>query len=1184
MNDLKSIIINIISGFMTDACVSFLERRRFKKYKTELEKWIQEYVDMNDGTIVASGAFANFVRYQKPIEKILAYIYEPFNQTLTEEEFLKSLCCLMKAYLEREALNVKTEDESVAKGFFHGIYESYKKYVAKGLSIKDRNLLAMMAQVRCGNSELMKKIDEQSNLTRQQSAVFNTYIANKEKVELDNDDIWRMYCELDKLLLAGRIEVVRGILPICRYENENIGQALGIKLDILCKSEHEKDEIVKRLEKISIIKIRDDLIRFMIFTINDVDFFKEIIGLASSRELAELLNVYSERKWDELIEISEKEERYGKDFQIQRLEKFESESEVRNHIILVYFCIMHPVNMMEVIGDLIKKDFFIDHVFQISLSFQNLISFTIGELDEEKIELCERWYNELLDMEDTYRVLSVNFAKHYYKILLQLSDLLNKEEYVELVKSIPNKVKESEELKPGIYIGNIKQHCADIDDIISFCISSKNYFIIVRYINEYGLSKENIVELFEKCSILLEKDFVLFNIYINALFRLGRKEQALQTLENYQNYFGDILDFWVLVCHLKGADNILTIYEKWQSGLIKTNEWQAALDFVNYLLMNGYNQEAENIIEKLEKCQVSSYVLQRVKAQILYEKGFQIEALDKFLKLFQERKEDEYVVDMIITLSLNNMRAIDQEVIERAISFDTPRLLMLASHVLERINERNRAKEVVVRGILKSNGEDFELLNRYLNLVVGSTGTDRDVKKVICVDEDTVIYLRNCGNGEETIYCIYARQILPSNPYVWQGMICTYVRNAGQIELIRKRVGDYIKIDNVEYEVVDIAPLEAFLFRFCVEKLANNGIVHTFSMKENETDFSDFTTWIKENLFVSETDYLEQYKDYEKVAWPLYAINKFIDMPYTELIWGLMEDDQIVIRNMFSSIEKEEDQHFVIMSSALIMMYKLGVDLNEIRKTESVITKSIVEKVSEEEKKIYKENNREIVAKIGVINNELFVNQKPEDMKAKVMHDVSSFAEYMDNLTQVENKTELRVAGIDCEAFKSIIGICDYDALAIASENKYIIVSGEDYGVLFSNIKGINTRSVCIVDYLWLIEVDADNLIMYMIKMVIYRFQVFITPQTLEYLMKAILNIQDDDAREEVLKKWVDFLSMGEEIKDDYRDVFYNFIIGTFRSLYKEHKDSTNPIWNLFSFFVRKYYMENKAIEADKLK
>lgn len=59
---------------------------------------------------------------------------------------------------------------------------------------------------------------------------------------------------------------------------------------------------------------------------------------------------------------------------------------------------------------------------------------------------------------------------------------------------------------------------------------------------------------------------------------------------------------------------------------------------------------------------------------------------------------------------------------------------------------------------------------------------------------------------------------------------------------------------------------------------------------------------------------------------------------------------------------------------------------------------------------------------------------------------------------------------------------------------------------------------------------------------------------------------------------------MGEEIKDDYRDVFYNFIVGTFSSLYKEHKDSTNPIWNLFSFFVRKYYMEGKAIEDDILK
>lgn len=1183
MNDLKTIVLNIISSFMADACVSLLEKRRFKKYKKELEKWIQEYADKNDGTVVTKGAFVDFVRYQKPIEKILAYIYEPYNQTLVEDKFLESLCYLMKAHMVIDGLKVKPEDERVAKVFFQGIYESYKKYVAKGLSIKDRNLLAMMAQIRCGNLELVKKIDEQSNFTNYQSAVFNAYIADKEKAELDNDDIWRMYCELDKLILAGRIELVRGILPICRYENENINQALRLKLDILCKSGHEKDEIVKRLEKISIAKIRDDMIRFMVFTINDAEIFKEIKKMTGSKELADLLDIYSEGRYNELIKIVESEDGFGGECQIQKLEKFQSENEVRNHIILIYLCSMHPVNMMEVIGDLIKKDFFIDYVFQISLSFQNLISFTIGELGEDKIELCERWYKELLDMKDTFRILSVNFAENYYKILLQLSDLLNKEEYVELVNSIPNEVKESEKVKPGIYIGKIKQHCADIDDVISFCINSKNYFIIVRYINEYNISKENIVELFEKCSILLEKDFALFNIYINALCRMRRREQALKVLEIYQKYFWDVLDFWVLLCRLKETDNILTVYEKWETGLVKTNDWQAELDFANYLLMNGYNQEAENILEKLEKCQLSSYAMRRLRAQILFDKGFQIEALDKFLKLFEEAKADEYVIDMIITLSLNNMRSIDQNVIDQAILFDTPRLLMLASHALERKNERNRAQEVVVRGILKSNGENLELLNRYLILAVVSEEIDRDSKKVICVGEDTVTYLRNCINGEETIYCIYARQILPSNPYVWQGMVCTYVRNAGQIGLIRKRIGDHIEIDNVEYEVVGIVSLEAFLFKFCTEKLANKGLVQTFSMKEDETDFSDFTTWIKENLFTSETDYLEQYKDYDRVAWPLYTINKFIDMSYIELVWGFMEDDQIVIRNMFSSIEEEDGQHFIIMSSALIMMYKLGVDFNEIRKSSSVITKSMVEKADEEEKKIYKENNREIVAKIGIINNELFVNQKPEDMKAKVIHDVSNFAESMGNLTQVENKTELRVFGIDGERFKEIIGICDYDALSIALENKYIIVSGEDYGVLFSNIKGINTKSVCIVDYLWLIGVDANNLITYMMKMVIYRFQVFITPKTLEYLMKTILNIQDDDSREDVLMRWVDFLSMGEDIVDGYRDVFYNFIMGVFRSLYKDYKDSTNPIWKLFSFFVRKYYMEDKTREVETL-
>jgi len=277
MNDLKSIIINIISGFMTDDCVSFFERRRFKKYKKELEKWIQEYVDKNDGTIVTSGAFANFVMYQKPVEKILAYIYESYNQTLTEEMFLDSLCNLMKACMEIDCLKIKPEEERVVKDFFQGIYDSYKKYVAKGLSMKDRNLLAIMAQVRCGNVEILKRIDEQSSLTRQQSLVLNSYIANREMSESDDNAIWQMYHELDKLILAGKIELIQGILPICCYGNQNIDQALRLKLDILCKSGHEKNEIIRRLERISISKIRDDVIRFMIFTIKDAHFFKEIL-------------------------------------------------------------------------------------------------------------------------------------------------------------------------------------------------------------------------------------------------------------------------------------------------------------------------------------------------------------------------------------------------------------------------------------------------------------------------------------------------------------------------------------------------------------------------------------------------------------------------------------------------------------------------------------------------------------------------------------------------------------------------------------------------------------------------------------------------------------------------------------------------------------------------------------------
>ena len=74
---ITSIIINVISNDVGVSKTKIMERLRFKRFCRKMHKWVREYVQKNDGTILTTSAFMNYYTYQKPVERILNYLYEP---------------------------------------------------------------------------------------------------------------------------------------------------------------------------------------------------------------------------------------------------------------------------------------------------------------------------------------------------------------------------------------------------------------------------------------------------------------------------------------------------------------------------------------------------------------------------------------------------------------------------------------------------------------------------------------------------------------------------------------------------------------------------------------------------------------------------------------------------------------------------------------------------------------------------------------------------------------------------------------------------------------------------------------------------------------------------------------------------------------------------------------------------
>ena len=83
---------------------------------------------------------------------------------------------------------------------------------------------------------------------------------------------------------------------------------------------------------------------------------------------------------------------------------------------------------------------------------------------------------------------------------------------------------------------------------------------------------------------------------------------------------------------------------------------------------------------------------------------------------------------------------------------------------------------------------------------------------------------------------------------------------------------------------------------------------------------------------------------------------------------------------------------------------------------------------------------------------------------------------------------DLTLEAMEVIDLKELIGICDYDALAIAKQEKRILVTSEIALAQLTLFKDISTISVGILEFLCNLNLDVLELLDYMKKMLEYRF------------------------------------------------------------------------------------------------
>ena len=904
---ITSIIINVISNDVDFGKTKIIERLSFKRFCRKMHKWVREYVQENDGTILTTSAFMNYYTYQKPVEKILNYLYDP-SYTVSEHEYVEQLINECKESVVSNASRYVTEDYFVLKKFFEEILRRYKEFLYEKLSDDTRVLLFSHRQME---ANLGNKIDKVN------TSVISTVKEEKEdlicKIQAmlpgdykitDTKLIDDIYTIINAKLWSGNIDEVRKLLPI--IDGRSFDLELGIKCSLNIMSNEEMPSVNPWFDvsRIKITSIRDDIIRKMVlFNLDQEQKLSIMKGMASSQELNDLICDLIEQGQSAVLKKKLREDSVINLYEIEITNKYPSEMWLLKRICLLYFYDENIIIANEMEKLLGEDANCIDKILIGIKKINELLS--SGRVNVEDT-LFKSVLEELKNVKKYVHYMCQKLQKEYFVSVLRAIIVCSITEADEVVEEMPDWLNGDANIQDLILNLKIEKGEAKETEIIERCKSTGTYWLLNNYLIKQEEKAKTILKVLGRHKGLIGEDFHLFILYEQAVrIEKGNTESA-KLLNEYKVQYQKYIEYWIEVLKISTEDAVVDEFMEIWSARESISVFPDSDVLVCELLMGHRRyKEVLKIINRIEALQKEDGKVLQIKAEALMYLGYRLEALSIFNKLFNDYTQKEQVIDAIIGLSIENKRPVSDTVLKAAISVDSSRMLMLSAVICEESGKHEESKNLIMRALLKSSNKDVNTYQNYLVIHMGDE--DQNVSEVKKVDVCTTVILESKENKGKIIYCIYKKNILPEEAWGWEGAIHISEDYAIQMGLIRKEVGTDIAIGNITYTVKEILPLDCYYFRTCMNKMIGAGIAKQISLPvgEDEQSREKMIEVLKENIpdNGNEFKWLENYQDMTSMTVPLFSLQRFVNVNYLQFVIVLIEDQSVIFREILNHNE-----------------------------------------------------------------------------------------------------------------------------------------------------------------------------------------------------------------------------------------------------------------------------------------
>lgn len=989
---------------------------------------------------------------------------------------------------------------------------------------------------------------------------------------------------LDKNIREGKIKEVKELILEGLNRNDIVCQAILFEINCLQKENILVDECSKLLENIIDEEILNRIIEFVIMIkISDRYFLQQ---LEREKYLPDvyrsLLHNLIVDDWDEMVKV----ERDNKKYNIQvvcDLDLYEKNKEIINYMIYHYLFNMQESegrlsNFDEIATYFIGGTNFLNDLELMRLKCDSIISYSIT-IPENKIEFLNQLLEKVILQKDLWNNIAANLSVNYYELYFRLLCVLKKEGIEEKFLEIPTSLQEKVEIKfywilDRIYKGKISE-----SDIIEFAVEEKEYNALTIYCEINKNNYEKIIAVLDQCKFLLKKDVNLFCSYVKALFNKGAYDEARCMIEDYREIYQNNLKYWNVCFALKIDVDPIGVFNDFVSGKVKMIDFNTEEEFIEHLYNNGEYDSVYQIISQLETLQISSYKVGCIKADISLKKGRDLEALEVYRLLYQKNPNNIVVIERILGISLNNRRKINDDIIRRAEQICEPWSDSLLSKIYELEGEKEKADFYITRGLLKCQSFQDNIYGQYVGFHL-LADDDKIIQSIKGVDVNTAVVLKS----EQTSMsiCIFEKRYVTERNQTWEEASIIDKNEAIKIGLLRMKTGESINIKGDNFVIDQIMPADYFLTRTCLAELENHNISKSYSFENKEDVAQDFAKWFTDNFpKKAEDNFLEEYIHPKGLPVPLYVLHHHYPfVSFGELLIALLDDKNIMIRNICCEEIIVEDGDYVMTYSVLVMLWRMGVTFSDVQKEKIYVPSSTKIQAENEAHYINENVNRDVVARMNVIENQLFFMEDTEDVKRIRMKNVTCIKEYVDQFSDIENISDIvEDQNINSKNIKMVIGVCDYDAIVMSSREGKCLVAEEAILSYLSKSQNIKCKVVNIVDFLVNIKIDCEEFIQYITRLVDFTFEDFITKKGVEYIADSVY--LGFDYNENLINQWVTFLGMADQLNEEYKTVFVCTLGRICKELNYKYKDKNNPIWKILLYHVWSWFYYNESESED---